>query len=96
MQCVLPRHILFSFHSFARMPGSNVQNFTFPDLGFPFTVIIFLVVLHFESGKFRDTNTQQLSLGFSGSLLPRPSRDTLREGGMGQEKLTIVFNALAG
>ena len=41
-------------------------------------------------------NTQQLSLGFSGSLLPRPSRDTLREGGMGQEKLTIVFNALAG
>ena len=41
-------------------------------------------------------NTQQLSLGFSGSLLPRPSRDTLREGGMGQEKLTIVFNVLAG
>ena len=41
-------------------------------------------------------NTQQLSLGFSGSLLPRPSRDTLREGGMRQEKLTIVFNALAG
>ena len=41
-------------------------------------------------------NTQQLSLGFSGSLLPRPPRDTLREGGMGQEKLTIVFNALAG
>ena len=34
--------------------------------------------------------------GFSGSLLPRPSRDTLRQGGMGQEKLTIVFNALAG
>ena len=41
-------------------------------------------------------NTQQLSLGFSGSLLPRPSRDTLREGGMGQEKFTIEFNALAG
>ena len=29
-------------------------------------------------------------------LLPRPSRDTLREGGMGQQKLTIEFNALAG
>ena len=41
-------------------------------------------------------NTQRLSLGFSGSLLPRPLRDTLRKGGMGQEKLTIVFNALAG
>ena len=40
-------------------------------------------------------NKQQLSLGFSGSLLPRPSCDTLREGGMGQEKLTIVFNASA-
>ena len=45
---------------------------------------------------YHSLNTQQLSLGFSGSLLPRPSRDTLREGGMGQEKLTIVFNALAG
>ena len=29
-------------------------------------------------------------------LLPRPSRETLREGGMGQQKLTIEFNALAG
>ena len=33
------------------MSGSNVQNFTFPDLGFSFTVNIFLVVLHLESGK---------------------------------------------
>ena len=31
-------------------------------------------------------NIQQLSLGFAGSLLPRPPSDTLREGGMGQEK----------
>ena len=41
-------------------------------------------------------NTQQLSLGLSGPLLRRPSRDTLREGRMGQEKLTVVFNASAG
>ena len=43
-----------------------------------------------------DLNTQQLSLGFSGSLWPIPSRDTLRVGGMGPEKLTMVFKASAG
>ena len=61
--------------------------------------VLTLISVHVNSVRFSlliNINTHYLFLGFSGSLLPRPSRDTLREGRMGQEKLTIVFNASAG
>ena len=48
---------------------------------------------------YHSLNTQQLSLGFSGSLLPRPSRDTLqtskdRKGELVSDSLAHLFNSL--
>ena len=48
---------------------------------------------------YHSLNTQQLSLGFSGSLLPRPSRNTLqilkeRKGGLVSDTLAHLFNSL--
>ena len=48
---------------------------------------------------YHSLNTQQLSLGFSGSLLPRPSRDTLqtpkeRKGELVSDTLAHLFNSL--
>ena len=40
---------------------------------------------------YHSLNTQQLPLGFSGSLLPRPSRDTLQT----EKKGELVSDALA-
>ena len=51
------------------------------------------------SQVYHSLNTQQLSLGFSGSLLPRPSRDTLqtpkeRKGELVSDTLAYLFNSL--